>query len=131
MSLPKRHALSRREAFRWILASSATVAQLREQSFAGVEAASSAARAYGADPLINHTYKPGEFWPLTLTTDERLRVAQLADLILPADGKSPAASAVGVPDFIDEWISAPYPQQQNDRKVVLDGLKWLEAESRK
>ena len=44
---------------------------------------------------------------------------------------SPAASAVGVVDFIDEWISAPYPQQRGDREIVLAGLAWIEAESQK
>jgi hypothetical protein len=37
---------------------------------------------------------------------------------------------VGVPDFIDEWISAPYPTQVRDRTVVLDGLAWIDAEAR-
>jgi hypothetical protein len=32
---------------------------------------------------------------------------------------------------VDEWVSAPYPEQQNDRPVVLQGLDWLDAESRK
>jgi hypothetical protein len=36
---------------------------------------------------------------------------------------------VGVVDFIDEWISAPYPQQRGDRDIVLSGLQWIEAES--
>ena len=31
--------------------------------------------------------------------------------------------------MIDEWISAPYEAQQADRPNILDGMKWLEAES--
>jgi hypothetical protein len=58
-------------------------------------------------------------------------VRVLCDLIIPADEHSPAASAVGVVEFIDEWISAPYPQQRADRAVVLEGLAWIEAESQK
>ena len=27
-----------------------------------------------------------------------------------------------VPDFIDEWVSAPYPTQVKDREVVIPGL---------
>ena len=54
-----------------------------------------------------------------------------SDLIIPADATSPAASAVGVPDFIDEWISAPYPTQVRDRAVVLEGLAWMDDEARK
>jgi len=53
----------------------------------------------------------------------------LCDLIIPADDVSPAASSVGVVDFIDEWISAPYPQQQADREIILPGLQWIEAEA--
>jgi hypothetical protein len=31
--------------------------------------------------------------------------------------------------FVDEWISAPYPDQQRDRRLILSGLQWLDAES--
>ena len=34
-----------------------------------------------------------------------------------------AASAVGVVDFIDEWISAPYPDIARDRDVIVNGLR--------
>src|SRR4051812_47597182 len=53
------------------------------------------------------------------------------DVIIPTDEKSPNASRVNVHDFIDEWISAPYPKQQEDRKTILDGLSWLNSESKK
>jgi hypothetical protein len=76
-------------------------------------------------------WKPGGPWPLTLTADARLITQALCDLILPADDHSPAASAVGVVDFIDEWISAPYPQQRADRAIVLPGLAWIDAEAHK
>jgi len=52
-------------------------------------------------------------------------------VILPADETSPSASAVGVPEFIVEWISAPYPAQAADRRLVLEGLKWFEDESQR
>ena len=32
-------------------------------------------------------------------------------------------------DFIDEWVSAPYPAKQRDRPVVLAGFAWLDAEA--
>jgi hypothetical protein len=66
---------------------------------------------------------------LTLSEAQRLLVQILADLIIPADEQSPSASAVGVVDFIDEWISAPYADQQADRLLVLEGLQWLEQQS--
>ena len=55
-------------------------------------------------------YAAGELWPLTLTKEQRATATALCDLIIPADDTSPAASSVGVVDFIDEWISAPYPE---------------------
>ena len=64
-------------------------------------------------------WKPGGPWPLTLSVDARLTTEALCDLIIPADDVSPSASSVGVVDFIDEWISAPYPQQRGDRELVL------------
>ena len=27
-----------------------------------------------------------------------------------------------MPDYLDEWISAPYPNQQRDREIVVPGL---------
>lgn len=81
---------------------------------------------YGRDPNLLH---PHITWPLTLSAQQKGAVARLADVFLPQIGASPAASAVGVPDFLDEWISAPYPQQQADRKVILDGLATMESES--
>lgn len=78
---------------------------------------------YGTDPDLRHPTRP---WPLTLDKAQLETVTRLADLILPADERSPAASAVGVPEFLDEWVSAPYPEQFNDRKLVLEGLAWLD-----
>jgi hypothetical protein len=87
------------------------------------------ARGYGTDPDLTATYHPGELWPLTLSATQRRLAAILADLIIPADERSQGASAVGVVDFIDEWVSAPYPAGRRDRPVVLDGLAWLDAEA--
>ena len=50
-------------------------------------------------------------------------------MIIPAEGGSPAASALHVHEFIDEWISAPYPDQATDRPTVIDGLAWIDAEA--
>lgn len=86
---------------------------------------------YGSDPNMNKVYHPGDFWPLTLGTKDKKTVTILADIILPKDDLGPAASELRVPDYIDEWISAPYERQKNDRKVILSGLKWLNQESNK
>lgn len=90
-------------------------------------AATPGATGYGMDPDIANPAVP---WPLTMTEAQLETASALCDTILPADERSPSASAVGVPDFIDEWISSPYPQQQADRVLVLDGLEWLEQQSR-
>lgn len=83
---------------------------------------------YGTDPNMMEPEAP---WPLTLSENERAIVRASADLILPADDRSPAAGTLGVDAFIDEWVSAPYERQQNDRKLIVSGLQWLDRESRK
>jgi len=86
---------------------------------------------YGPDPDLIKAYEKGAFWPLTLDLQQRQLAAALSDLIIPADEHSPSASAVGVVDFIDEWISAPYPQQRADRDTVLGGFTWLDGEAQR
>jgi hypothetical protein len=87
------------------------------------------AKGYGTDPVLAKLYKPGDVWPLTLDAEQRRTVSTLCDLIIPADDLGPAASAVGVPEFIDEWVSAPYPQQQIDNPIILQGIAWLKTEA--
>jgi hypothetical protein len=84
------------------------------------------APGYGRDPNLLHPHVP---WPAILTPGQKRDVARLADAFLPEHGASPAASALGVADFVDEWVSAPYPQQQRDRTVVLQGLANLERDA--
>ena len=67
-------------------------------------------------------------WERLLTTEELKSVTLLADIILPKDANGPAASEVGVPDFINEWISAPYDENRGDRETVRGGLAWLNTE---
>ncbi|KQM31750.1 gluconate 2-dehydrogenase subunit 3 family protein [Sphingomonas sp. Leaf10] len=86
-----------------------------------------ATKGYGRDPDLTDPKVP---WPLTLTPSQRAAIDLLGDMILPADAASPGAGKLGVGAFIDEWISAPYPRQQDDRTSVLAGLTWLDAQSR-
>lgn len=81
---------------------------------------------YGRDPNLND---PAKYWERTLTVDQLAAVKLLCDFILPAEGSAPAASALHVHDFIDEWVSAPYPDQQADRNIFLDALEWLDHEA--
>jgi hypothetical protein len=125
--------MDRRVTIKWMLAAAATVPSL-QLSFGGDAAARDVAASqagYGTDPDLTKEWKPGGPWPLTLTGNARLTTKALCDLIIPADQVSLSASSVGVVDFIDEWISAPYPQQRGDREVILPGLLWIEAESQK
>jgi hypothetical protein len=119
--------ITRRESIKWVVAASSTASLLSARGFG----ANSAVRGYGQDPKLLETYKPGDLWPLTFTKDQRRAAGVLCDVIIPADEKSPGASQLSVHDFIDEWISAPYPRQQEDRKIILDGLSWLDRESKK
>jgi hypothetical protein len=87
-------------------------------------------QGYGPDPDLIKAYEKGAFWPLTMNAAQRQLAASLSDLIIPADEHSPSASAVGVVEFIDEWISAPYPKQREDRETVLSGFAWLDGQAR-
>jgi hypothetical protein len=69
-------------------------------------------------------------WPLTLSEGELKVLATLCEIILPAEPPYPSATAIGVHEFIDEWVSAPYPQMQADRVTVLTGFKALDEAMR-
>lgn len=124
--------MDRRAAIKWMLAAAASAAWLES---GGLAATATPARpsgaGYGTDPDLLKNYQPGDLWPLTFSPAQRATVTALCDTIIPADPRGPAASAVGVPDFIDEWVSAPYPSHGDDRTLILEGLAWLEAESRR
>jgi hypothetical protein len=126
MSEPFR--VDRRTAMKWV-AMASTLPWLQRPAVG--MAAPAAQKGYGTDPVLNRVYRPGDVWPLTLPPYMRQATAALCDVIIPEDGESPAASAVGVVDFIDEWISAPYDAQRADRKTILEGLGWLEIESKR
>jgi len=127
--------ISRRVTLAWVAAASASpwVAAVPEPAQAQqmglwkeVTVSTITGPGYGQDPNL---VKPSVPWPLTLTQDQRAVLRIAADLILPADAHSPSAGSLPVDTFIDEWVSAPYPQQQRDRVIILSGLAWLDAES--
>jgi len=123
--------MDRRTTIKWVLAAAAVgpLARVVEAVGADASAAPSEARGYGTDPGLLKTYHPGELWPLTLNASQRRLASILADIIIPADEKSPSASSVGAVEFIDEWVSAPYPAHLRDRKVVVEGFAWMDAEA--
>ncbi len=125
--------MDRRTTIKWVLAVAAATGGMHEDASA-LGTGSAAARkpggsGYGTDPKLLKAYNPGEFWPLTLTSPQRRTAHVLCDLILPADASSPSASEVGVVDFLDEWISAPYERQRMDRAMLLYGFQWLDREA--
>ena len=67
-------------------------------------------------------------WDMVLTDEELRLVADLADVIIPADDRSPAASAVGVPDYVNEFVSAPDHADQLTQ--LRGGLAWLNRTAR-
>jgi hypothetical protein len=121
--------LDRRTAIKWMLAATATVAVTDRAALGALVAPAPATRGYGTDPLLNQDYAPGAFWPLTLTDAQRRTAAALCGLIIPAEGAIPSAADLKVHDFIDEWISSPYPDQKGDRETVLNGLTWIDREA--
>lgn len=130
MTSPISTRMDRRDAIKWMLTAAASLTVMNRDGFAA-EAATPGGKGYGTDPDLLKEYKAGELWPLTFTDAQRRTAAALCDVIIPADSKSPSASAVRVPEFLDEWISAPYPDQRRDRGIILDGLTWIDAEAKK
>lgn len=127
MKMDEGHRMDRRSVLKWIGATLVVFPTMEWKSFG---ADGPRARTL-SDPDLLAKYKPGDLWPRTFTREELRTITALCDVIIPADDKSPAASKVGVPDFIDEWVSAPFPVQEADAKIIRPGLRWLEQESQK
>jgi gluconate 2-dehydrogenase subunit 3-like protein len=123
--------MDRRTTIKWVLAASAAWPLLRHGAAQadGRSDATVPGRGYGTDPNLTVNHHAGEIWPLTMTGPQRRLAGILSDIIIPADDHSPSASDLGVVDFIDEWISAPYAAFQRDRGIVLGGFAWLDSEA--
>lgn len=123
--------MDRRTTIKWMLAASASLPTLKGAVVHAAQTGGAAvvSRPYGTDPDLLKIYQPGDLWPLTLSAAQRVTATALSDLIIPADANSPSASSVGVIEFIDEWISAPYEMHRADRTLVLAGFEWLDTES--
>lgn len=74
---------------------------------------------YGKDPALRGAQPT---WERKLTSVEKLQLTSLIDQIIPRDAMGSGALELGVLDFIDEWVSAPYPQHGEDLKVLRRGL---------
>ena len=80
-------------------------------------------RGYGTDPKLTKPEKAP--WSRIMIPEQLQTAAILADYVLPANATAPSASSLGIPDFIDEWVSAPYPDQLKDRPVIMNGLNGM------
>ena len=125
-SQDQENRLPRRRVLQWFAAVAAAEGIALPSALA--QGAKPATTGYGQDPVMAKSYERGEVWPLTMTKIEKKATVALADVIFPADDLGPAASEVRVADFIDEWISAPYPRQKGDRGVIIPGLKKMNEE---
>ena len=85
-------------------------------------------RGTASDPDL---LRPKKDWPRKLLAGEMVTVSALCDMIIPADAKSPSASTVGVPAYINEHVSAPYDGNARDLVRVRGGLSWLNLEGEK
>lgn len=121
--IKEKHKLSpnRRRVLQIMAVAGTSAAYLQNYSHMAAKA-QTRQEGYGQDVDINN---PVVTWDKTLNTNQIKNLNIIGDLIIPADEKSPSASYLNITDFVDEWVSAPYPDQQEDRKIITTGLDRL------
>jgi hypothetical protein len=128
MNGPYIHKWSRRETLQWLAASTLTLSLPRAESAAGgndaVVSFTAHPGGYGTDPALTGSVAP---WRRIFNQHQMQQAAVISDLILPPTNSALAPSVLGVPEFIDEWVSAPYPDQQRDRGTIIEGLSSLDS----
>jgi gluconate 2-dehydrogenase gamma chain len=90
----------------------------------GAYAAGKGPRGTPSDPFIIGAKVT---WEKKLTPPELTTLAALCDTIIPADEKSPSASKLGAPDYINEYVSSP--GRDNPLAQVRGGIIWINNES--
>jgi hypothetical protein len=124
MPAPK---LSRRSALKWFTGSATAATAL--PGFAAPGETEPAPPAFPTrHPIQDPDFMAQPYaaaWPKILTDAELKQIDALADIILPADEHGPAASTVGIAAFMNEWLSAPYPDQREDCETIRGGLAWI------
>lgn len=115
----KTNLVSRRSALKY-----AGLIAVAAQSSMGLPGYAATIRGYGTDPdLLNRIVT----WPKILSPSELTTLTALCDIVLPADPPHPSAGSLKVHEFVDEWVSAPYPQMMADKRTVLEALKMLDV----
>jgi hypothetical protein len=121
-------SLSRRNALKWLAGTAAAPVALKGAPHETAPAPAAYPTRYSFhDPDFSKAVTGP--WERLLTAEEMAVITILGDLILPKDESGPAASEIGVPDFINEWVSAPYDEQRESREVIRGGIAWLNTES--
>lgn len=75
---------------------------------------------YGKDPPLVDPKR--HVWPRLLDEGLRRDLAALIDIVVPGIDGSPPGSALGLVDFFDEWLGAPYPDMVADRALIMPML---------
>lgn len=116
--------MDRRTSLQWMLAAAGAMHAVGAVAKPG-------AHGVGTDPDLLKRHRSGDLWALSFSAAERRCARALCTLVIPADWESPSAGDLHVEAFIDEWISAPYPDHVKDRALVRQGLAWLDQHSTK
>ena len=123
--------MDRRTSLQWMFAALALPELTGAAVAAPKKGVKEGGKGYGTDPDLIQSHKLGALWPLSFDAAQRRCAAALCALIIPADDLSPSAADLEVHQFIDEWISAPYPQQQKDKTLIVEGLAWIDADAQR
>ncbi|MBC7980081.1 MAG: gluconate 2-dehydrogenase subunit 3 family protein [Armatimonadetes bacterium] len=119
--------VSRRDIFKLLAAASAAGAMLPKQLAA--QAPRPLTRPF-KNPLTDPDFlNPVAPWEKPLVDTELATLAVLCDLIIPGDADSPAPSKIGLPDFLNEWVGAPYDDNRADYEIIRGGLAWISTRS--
>ncbi|MEC7414675.1 MAG: gluconate 2-dehydrogenase subunit 3 family protein [Pseudomonadota bacterium] len=128
---PQRQGVNRRMALKALaaIAAASQTSPLQGQTSVPMSLARPGAGPAGTltDPDLRAGIVP---WARSLNAQQLRTLEKLSALLLPADERSPSAADLGCHDFVDEWVSAPYPRQQRDRELILGGLRWLDERAK-
>jgi len=120
MNKDKVMTANRRKVLKLMAVAGTSAAYL--QNYPRMAEAQTRNEGYGQDVDVNN---PVVTWDKTLDSNQLKNLTIIGDLIIPADDKSPSASFLDITDFVNEWVSAPYPNQQKDRDTITRGLARL------
>ena len=120
--------MKRRDTFKLISLSSFGLAALPTTALVAEPSPKKRVTAATPGRVLNEADRDAKLMADRFFTDSELKLlTNLVDIIVPAEGKSPAASAVGVPAFI-EFMAKDKPELQTP---LRGGMRWLDHEANK